>query len=335
MGFALVYLAVASSYRRLGYNNAVNGQWQPHVMGLLFVLAIAIPLYLSRKYLLPTLLYQQKNRKFILLFFITLFTSALLVFVAGYFVLNNGTKEFRWLYFEPVNITFNVLFFIAFPTVTALGFKILGDQIKTKVAYEQALKEKKQAELDYLKSQLNPHFLFNAINTMYFQVDESVADAKKTMVQFSEMLRYQLYECSTEFIAIEKEITCLNNYIALQLLRKDANYQVKFAHDGVENFEVPPLLLIPLVENAFKYLSNYEDRTNNINIRMTNNGMLFDFVISNTTESNNINSALDLSGGIGISNVKKRLELLYPVKHSFTVIEKENLFTVKLQFEHG
>ena len=198
LGFALVYVAVSSSYRRLGYSNSVKGEWQPHVMGLLFVLAIAIPLYLSRKYLLPTLLYQQKNRKFILFFFITLFTSALLVFVAGYFVLNNGTKEFRWLYFEPVNITFNVLFFIAFPTVTALGFKILGDQIKTKVAYEQALKEKKQAELDYLKSQLNPHFLFNAINTMYFQVDESVADAKKTMVQFSEMLRYQLYECITE-----------------------------------------------------------------------------------------------------------------------------------------
>jgi two-component system, LytTR family, sensor kinase len=329
LGFLFVYVVVFTSYRRLGYSNAVAGTWRPYLMGFAFVLAIAIPLYFSRLYLLPVLLYKKKNRKFVVSFILTIILSTAILYMVTFLVLDNGTKAFRSLIFDPISITFNFLFFVAFPSITGVAFRILTEQINTKIAYEQSLKEKKQAELDYLKSQLNPHFLFNAINTVYFQVDESVPAAKKTMETFSEMLRYQLYECNEDNIPIEKEINYIQNYISLQLLRRDDNYKVNFNYAGVIDFGIAPLLLIPLVENAFKYWSSYSDMDNIITISISTDSGYFNFEVQNTTETGKENKLTD-NAGIGLANVRKRLSLIYPASHKLVISESENNYKIML-----
>src|SRR5699024_6410854 len=127
--------------------------------------------------------------------------------------------------------------------------------------------ENLETELRYLKAQINPHFLFNSLNTIYFQIDKNNAEARTSLHKFSELLRYQLYECNEEQIAIEKEIEYLKSYIDLQRLRKQKNYNICFEVDeSVRNFSIAPLLLMPFVENAFKHVSRYTDKPNSIKI---------------------------------------------------------------------
>ena len=124
-------------------------------------------------------------------------------------------------------------------------------------------KEKAEAELNFLKSQINPHFLFNSLNSVYFLIDKSNPDARQALHKFSDMLRYQLYEANGEKIPIEKEINYLQDYVHLQQLRKDENYKVQFnCSPDVKNFSIEPLLLIPFVENAFKHISHKTDGSN-------------------------------------------------------------------------
>jgi sensor histidine kinase YesM len=139
--------------------------------------------------------------------------------------------------------------------------------------------EKLSTELDYLKSQINPHFVFNTLNTIYFQIDKSNTSAKETLLKFSELLRYQLYECNTDKVLLDREIAYLQNYIDLQRIRKDEeNYQIEFNIDILStDILIAPLLLIPFVENAFKHISHHTTQINRIviSIKVDNRLVLF------------------------------------------------------------
>src|SRR5690349_14274886 len=128
--------------------------------------------------------------------------------------------------------------------------------------YLQKIKiENLNSEINYLKAQINPHFLFNSLNTLYAQIDQKNVDAKRTLEKISEMLRYQLYECNNETISMEKELEYIGNYIDLQRMRKENNVDISYQYDeAVKIFRVAPLLFIPFVENAFKHLSNFKDK---------------------------------------------------------------------------
>lgn len=191
--------------------------------------------------------------------------------------------------------------------------------------------EKLQAELQYLKAQLNPHFLFNCINTIYFQIDKSNADARASLEKFAELLRYQLYECNEDWIPIEKETSYLESYVDLQRLRKNSNNRISFETDGtVKNFSIPPLLLLPLVENAFKHLSTNSNSENSIELRMKRNNGCFIFNVINS-----INPGIHKSNGIGIGlkNTRRRLDLLYENKYKLDIHHNDSTFSVELQIE--
>lgn len=190
--------------------------------------------------------------------------------------------------------------------------------------------EKLNTELEYLKSQINPHFLFNSINTIYFQIDKNNGPAREALSTFSEMLRYQLYECNGKEIPVEKEIAYLKNYMALQRMRRDENYAITFSHEeNVKNFSIAPLLMITFIENAFKHVSNYSDRTNHISVDLKKNNGYFCLNVSNTKDSLHRSQSAD--GGIGLKNVKRRLDLLYKDKHDLSIRETESDFTVDLK----
>jgi LytS/YehU family sensor histidine kinase len=190
--------------------------------------------------------------------------------------------------------------------------------------------EKLNTELEYLKSQINPHFLFNSINTIYFQIAKDNTLARDTLSRFSEMLRYQLYECSGAEIPIEKEISYLSNYVELQRMRKDENYSISFNHpDTLTHFTIPPLLLIPFIENAFKHVSHFTTESNRITIDLHVDNDTFHLRVFNTKDSYGTPN----QNGIGLKNVSRRLELLYPGNHSLEVSDSADQFEVNVRFK--
>ncbi len=194
---------------------------------------------------------------------------------------------------------------------------------------KQLLKEESfKAELKYLKAQLNPHFLFNGINNVYHLIGKNDALAKDTLHQFSELLRYQLYESGAQII-LEKELGFVLQYIKMEKTRKGSDIQLTYNIE-FENAtkKIVPLLLIPIIENAFKYCSNHtnnDDNSIDINIKEAKGKLSLH--CTNTFDSLADKNAV---GGIGLINVKRRLSLVYPDKHQITIHKKNTTFIVDL-----
>lgn len=183
-----------------------------------------------------------------------------------------------------------------------------------------------QTELKYLRNQVNPHFLFNGLNTIYGNIDIKDQKARDILLQFSDLLRYNLYEADVDLVDIEKEAAYLENYVALQKARSDANLRIEL-NINIENnqLKIAPLLFIPFVENAFKFGSR-DDNTNNfieITLQQTGNRVEFNCV-------NSYEETATAGGGIGYSNVKRRLELLYKDKYTLIINKEEKIYYVQL-----
>ena len=187
--------------------------------------------------------------------------------------------------------------------------------------------DKLNAELEYLKAQINPHFVFNSINSIYFQIDRENITARQSLSAFSDMLRYQLYECNGREIRIEKEIEYLKNYVALQRMRKDENYNIALVEgEDLKGFSISPLILIPFVENAFKHVSHHPGK-NEVRIRMEKQDKQFRLSVFNTKETKNIN---DEHAGIGLKNVRRRLDLLYQDRYELVISNTPTTYEVNL-----
>jgi two-component system LytT family sensor kinase len=195
-------------------------------------------------------------------------------------------------------------------------------------------KENATAELNFLKSQINPHFVFNSLNSVYFLIDKQNAAARDSLEKFSDMLRYQLYECGTNQVSIEKEIDYLKDYIDLQRLRREDNCIIDLRiSSGLKGFQIAPLLLIPFVENAFKHLSHYNHGDNQVTIHLEKEDGAMTLAVSNTTEEKGNNPGPLNPGGIGLRNVRRRLELLYPGRHSLVINKLPDRFGIFLKLE--
>jgi sensor histidine kinase YesM len=183
-----------------------------------------------------------------------------------------------------------------------------------------------QTELKYLRSQINPHFLFNGLNTVYGSIDMTNSLARNMLVQFSDLLRYNLYEADVDMIAMEKEIKHLRNYVALQKARSNDNMEVTLDinyQDGT--VRIAPLIFMAFVENAFKHVSRDDKAINRIIITLNQQPGKIDFVCENTRDEGE--STL---GGIGLANTKRRLELLYKDRHQLDIKIANNIYRVQL-----
>jgi two-component system LytT family sensor kinase len=182
-----------------------------------------------------------------------------------------------------------------------------------------------QTELKYLRSQLNPHFLFNGLNTIYGNIDIGNQEARNILLQFSDLLRYNLYEADVEFVELGKEAAYLENYVALQRARSNANLNIELnIHVENSSLKIAPLIFIVFVENAFKFI-NRDDTTNNfvrISLVERDNGITFHCI--NTYETNKA------EGGIGLANVQRRLELLYKNRYVLEIKSDNSVYDVNL-----
>lgn len=220
-----------------------------------------------------------------------------------------------------------------------LGLAFLGSALfeVTRFANQQqqraleATSEKLVTELKLLKSQINPHFLFNSLNNIYTLTLLQDEKAPESLLKLSNMLRYMLYEAEAETVPLIKEIDYLRNYVDLMQLKDSSGLNVQLSLDGSRpNLPVAPLLFITFVENAFKHGRIEDLRTGFIRIELvTSDPGTVDFTVSNNLPETL--ATKDSVGGIGLDNLRKRLELLYPNRHEFYAGSEGDIFTAHLK----
>ena len=238
--------------------------------------------------------------------------------------------------YQEVNIRFyNVIIEIYYTisfTLMALLIKFMIDWFKTQKQKSELLAKSKTSELALLRSQINPHFLFNTLNNLYSLVYKKSNEAPSMVMKLSDIMRYMLYDSNSDVVLLEKEIEYLESFIELNELRQKPGKFVVFDISGDVEFKmIPPMLLVPFVENAFKHgRKKYKIPGIIINLQVEGNKLEFDvrnYVLSGTR----INK--DDQGGIGLENVQKRLHMIYPDSSSLTIEQTEEEYHVHLTID--
>lgn len=296
---------------------------------------LSLMVYTTNYLFIPRLLYKKKYLLFGISFIIFIFGCSLFKMRIEEYVMHRPNYFNVWGDFK-VRVYDNVIPHFLLVS-TGAAFKLLMDYARSQKRLAELSREKAEAELNFLKSQINPHLLFNSLNAIYFLIDKQNAEARQSLLQFSDLLRYQLYDCNADMIEIEKEVTYLQDYIKLQRLRRDQHYEIRVnIADQVSGFRITPLLLIPFVENAFKHISHHADQRNFVRVDLSRNNEVLYFVVENSTEVATSGRHADhhglpeIPGGIGLQNVRRRLALLYPGKHDLTIQDKDGTFKVAL-----
>ncbi len=234
------------------------------------------------------------------------------------------------------NRFFSGRFFMHFPFLMAWA---LSTSIKFSLDYARIERERKdsenenlKSELSLLRSQISPHFMFNVLNSLTALARKKSDELEPIIIKLSQLMRYMLYDSGVNKASLETEIEYLQNYIDLQKLRFGSAIVVRFEKSISNNgFNLEPMLLIPFVENAFKHGTGMILQPE-IDIHLSNEGNSLNFVVKNKF-AGDVKEEKDATSGIGLQNVKRRLELLYPGKYSLKIVQEKEWFEVKLKLE--
>jgi sensor histidine kinase YesM len=221
------------------------------------------------------------------------------------------------------------VFILVFAVGTCLS--VMQEWKKIEDHKEEIEREKVSTELSFLKSQINPHFFFNTLNNIYSLAITGSAETAKAVMKLSSIMRYVLTDTQNNKVPLLSEVDFIKNYIDLQLVRLTDKVKVDFITEGeLDHIQIAPLLFIPFIENAFKYGISTKDASA-IFIKLSTTANHVSFVVNNTiVKSENI---FKDTTGIGINNVKRRLELLYAHKHRLEVTENNDQFIVHLDID--
>jgi len=296
-----------------------------------YLVFITADFYAISHFLLPQLVLKRRYLRFILISSVIIGLSSWLraltaVQMNRYFFHPVQIPSFATLYLNSVT---NIFFWVLLITVV----KMTIDKAQTQQQLEHLEKERIRNELDYLKAQINPHALFNSLNTIYGHIDKTNQVARNTLLQFSELLRYQLYDCGAEKVSLEKEISYLKNYAAFQRLRKEDQLVVIFQIENIKTgLLIAPLLLVVLVENAFKFVSNFTGAENRITISIcAKDGVLHSSFVN--TKEKQLSPGNNNSNGIGLANLKRRLDLLYSGRYELATTAGADFYETTLKID--
>jgi len=339
---ALIWLFIFRSGWRNNHvyelSPGVKPGWEFHLHFLFYNLFFVAVVYINSLWLMPAYLFRRKylhylSRLLLIVLFITICQSLyirnllsrypgtdLLDFSSVAFRTNVGSKFWTtWFFTLP-----SVLLFVIFSGLWRLIMQLLKVNRQNEIARQQQM----QAELDLLKSQINPHFLFNVLNSIYSLSLKKSDQTPAVVLQLSEILRYMLYETGQEFVSLDKEISVLKDYIHLEGVRISSNSSIQMETDIDGNTgKIAPAILITFVENAIKH--GIDSMSGNAYVYITvkaENRVLY-FSCRNNYKTK---PARQEGGGIGINNVKKRLALLYPGSHELSIEDEQDIFTVSL-----
>ncbi len=229
--------------------------------------------------------------------------------------------------------TFHRLFFPVFPALfvfaISAAIKITNEWFKAEKEKKEMENEKLNSELAFLKSQVNPHFLFNILNNICSLARKKSDNTENAIIQLSRIMRYMLYDSKNDKVSLEKEVEYLQNYIDLQRLRISDSVHINFTIEGdINGIMVEPMLLIPFVENAFKHGVSYLVESNIDILLKIDQGVLHFHVENNRIKK--IDDPVQQESGIGLKNVLRRLDLLYPGTHIINIDETAAKYIVNL-----
>jgi hypothetical protein len=290
--------------------------------GIYVALALILPNIIP-VHLLSWLFNYFFNRKKIILFFLL---AIPLAFVMG---LGNNKLFELIVQDDSAHASNEILIFVL--SGMYIGFSYIRVAVLQRRQLAEAENKRVLSELQLLRAQLNPHFLFNALNSIYSLIIAGSDKAGEATLSLSELMRFHIDSSGKQTIPLKSEVEMLTQFIALEKLRLNNKciINIETAID-TENVEIAPLILIPFVENAFKYSISNVPSNNIINIRLHAGEDKLDFLISNRIAQNR-NKLNESNSKIGIANTRKRLELHYKNKHSLNIESNAGWFTVQLQ----
>ncbi len=306
---------------------------------LLQLPAKMIAVYITLYILIPRFLLQRSYLLFTLTLTALVIVCAFLQRMLDYNVIQPRIDPFHKELYELVN--YNRIFRFASSIV---GVVLLASSIKIARywAQEQRVtqemeKEKLEAELKFLKAQIHPHFLFNTLNNLYALTLKKSDKAPEVVLRLSSMVNYMLYDATTPQVSLSQEIESIHNYIALERIRYGEDLEIFFEVSGQsEGAQIAPLLLLPFVENSFKHgiSESIQEKWIAMNLNIANRQLTFQVENSRNTEQDRARLRAT-PGGIGLRNVKRRLELLYPDRHELHIHEEPDAFLVVLKLNLG
>jgi two-component system LytT family sensor kinase len=286
---------------------------------LIITISCIVPVYLAY-FTYPYLFIPKKNILFILLIFLILisYSTTAIIFDDGL----EGLSLKNLLSVVPI---------FAVAMLAGIGLRSLIDFIDQKKKHDELEKQTIRSELSLLKSQLNPHFLFNTLHNIDALIYENQKAASASLIILSDMMRYMLQEAKKDLVELEKELKNLNNYIDLEKLRLKNEAFLKYdISESKKGLRIAPMMLLPFVENAFKHsVDSVIEEGITIKIHTENNTLYF--FCENKFEAQVFEK--DKTPGIGLETVKKRLDLLYPDKHKLDIFKDDSLFRFNLEIE--
>jgi LytS/YehU family sensor histidine kinase len=309
------------------YNDFYKDKGSLFFVTLVYAISHGGIYYLSQYVLVPQFYQKDKGLLFLMLFLgictvMGLFMYASLSLFSEASLTDVFQSSFSQVLF--VFVSSNV-----FVSSVLLAIKSFIENRKIVKRNELIEKERLQTELAFLKSQVNPHFLFNTINSIYVLIKMDPKRASDTLIKLSNLLRSQLYEFNTNRIPIARELEYLENYLALEKTRKGERVDVRFeVGKGLEGFFIAPLIMIPFLENCFKHLSNHADQKNSVHVKLKCESEWLYATFYNTREIQEMNKKSE--GGLGLVNIMRRLELLYPNQYQLSIQEEATFYQVDL-----
>jgi len=277
--------------------------------------------YFNLLYLIPRFFLKEKYQTYFLLTALTLVLNILISTAIGYEDIVEG--ELFYSLFHSFLLTTGIL-------GIAVAIKIAKITYRKQQQLNDLQQNQLKAELNYLKKQVNPHFLFNVLNNIYVQSKEDPKSVPESILQLSELMRYQTYDAAKDRISLGKEIDFIEKYLSLEKMRCEFLKTEMKLTGAVKRISIPPLLLLPFVENACKHSHKGNGDEELIEIHVTQKEADLMLMVKNTQglKTGHIND--EEYSGFGMDNIKKRIELLYPDSHQLNFSEDDNFFTVEL-----
>jgi len=313
----------------LNDHNPLNSQTLiSELVNILFFMFIV---YLNINYLFPHFL----KEKGILPHVISLIVTSALVSpikTLTLYLINFGNPGMQSMFIENQKIIFLTTFFVGISTTV---YCVMDDWIRVQREKKKLQSETMQTELKFLRSQINPHFLFNTLNSLYAHTLRKSDEAPNIVLRMSEMMRYMLYESNEKTVFLTQEINYLENYLELERLRLSDNMKITFEINGdAGKLKIAPLIFIPFVENAFKHGPNSSLQDGFIDIKIEIDATNLHLKVTNN-KGHRTKKDIEgkRSGGIGLNNVKRRLELLYPNRYNLNISDTNNEYGIELNIE--
>lgn len=326
---SLFWLALLSLSIALGYDSRL-GFWFTFSNELLNLSFFAVIVYANLFYLIPRFM----ARKALLYLGLLAALCALVTpfKTLAFYLKFSGMPEYQFALYKKQGLLFLSSFLVG---LLSTILRIVMDWWRHQAEKQELTTQSMQSELRFLKNQINPHFLFNTLNSLYALTLKKSDEAPEIVLRLAEIMRYMLYECNERQVYLSREIQYLENYLELEKLRQKPDTEISLRIEGeVSNQMVAPLLFVPFVENSFKHgLNNHLQNSGYVRMVMRVSDDQLEFEVENSKIETAPRISHPRSGGIGLQNVRKRLDLMYPGQYQLDITDEPHRYAVRLHLK--